>query len=81
MYSGALGYFSVNDTFDLNIVIRSAVYARGEVAIGAGGAVTVQSDAGGEFEEMWLKAAALVRAMDVAAALQRQHERQPAAAV
>ena len=95
----ALGYLSVNDTFDLNIVIRTAVFVEDQQAahnmgtaggsivcngggrggssssssgrhvmtIGAGGAVTVQSDPDAEFDEMQLKAEKLLTAAAAAA--------------
>jgi para-aminobenzoate synthetase len=124
IYSGSLGFISFNDTFDLNIVIRTAVVQQGSAAsdpspapdpspaaeaspsqppptglphgtgrasaasgsggrgapnssyplegdvppegwisIGAGGAIVVQSDTGAEYEEMRLKARALMRAV------------------
>lgn len=107
VYSGSLGYISFNDTFDLNIVIRTAVIQHppregrlqegtdlpsrlssslegerlpapadsaskgsvstvrgsgGWMSIGAGGAIVVQSDTGAEYEEMRLKARALLLA-------------------
>lgn len=63
VYSGCIGFIGFNDTFDLNIVIRSAVFYRGGVTVGAGGAITVASDPVDEYEEMLLKAAPVLQAV------------------
>ena len=61
-YAGVLGFFSYDGSVDLSVVIRTAVVADGEVTIGTGGAVTIDSDADEEFDETLAKSAAVLRA-------------------
>ena len=61
-YAGVLGYFSYDGSVDLSVVIRTAVVADGEVTIGTGGAITIDSDADEEFDETLAKSAAVLRA-------------------
>ncbi|KAF1324062.1 Para-aminobenzoate synthase, partial [Globisporangium splendens] len=65
VYSGALGFLSLDGSCDLNIIIRTAVVTKQRVALGAGGAVIALSDTDDEYEEMLLKTRALVQAIGV----------------
>jgi para-aminobenzoate synthetase component 1 len=60
-YAGSIGFVAPNGDFDLNVIIRSAVYNRSthEVMCGVGGAITIASDYEQEYEESLLKARAL----------------------
>jgi para-aminobenzoate synthetase len=60
VYSGALGFFSVNGTADLSVVIRTLVASTDGLTIGAGGAIVAGSDPEAELEEMLLKARPLL---------------------
>jgi para-aminobenzoate synthetase len=66
VYSGAIGYFGVDGSVDLNIVIRTIVMrggGPGRTTIGAGGAIVMQSDPEEEFDEILLKARAPMSAI------------------
>jgi para-aminobenzoate synthetase len=63
VYSGAIGYFGLDGSVDLSIVIRTIVMRPGATTIGAGGAIVMQSDPEEEFEEILLKARAPMAAI------------------
>jgi para-aminobenzoate synthetase len=72
VYSGALGFLSVNGTADLSIVIRTLVASPNGLQIGAGGAIVAASDPDAEHDEMLLKARAVLQAVGGALADERE---------
>jgi len=67
IYSGSIGYFGLNGSADLSIVIRTIVVTREDVSVGVGGAIIDLSDPEKELEEMILKSKALVKALSESA--------------
>ncbi|MBT8314216.1 MAG: anthranilate synthase component I family protein, partial [Maribacter sp.] len=61
LYSGAVGYFTPNDDFDFNVVIRSILYnaTNAYVSYAVGSALTAKALPEFEYEECLLKAKAM----------------------
>lgn len=60
IYSGAMGFLSLNGSVNLNIIIRTLIIENQEtINIGAGGAIVDLSDPDDEIEEMLLKSKAV----------------------
>jgi anthranilate synthase component I len=65
-YGGAIGYFSYNGDMDTCIALRTIVVKDGVAYIQAGAGIVADSDPATEWQETQNKAAALVRAIDLA---------------
>jgi len=66
VYAGAVGYFDYSGNMDTCIAIRTLVLEDGEVKIQAGAGIVADSVPSSEFEETVNKAAALMRAVEIA---------------
>lgn len=63
IYTGSLGYISLDGTMDLNIIIRTLLYKDGLYHLGVGGGITFESEPEFEYEETWQKAKAILEAL------------------
>jgi len=61
-YGGGVGYIAAGGEADICIVLRTALFARGEVFVQAGAGVVADSDAAAEYAETEAKARAPMRA-------------------
>jgi len=65
VYSGAIGYFSPDNDFDFNVVIRTLLYNQKSkyLSFHAGSAITYHADAENEYEECLLKVRAILEVL------------------
>ncbi len=63
LYTGSMGYMTLDGCCDLNIVIRTLIHRDGVYHLGVGGGITCESEPEFEFEETWQKARALLEAL------------------
>jgi para-aminobenzoate synthetase len=63
IYSGSIGFFGLNGSVDLSVVIRTIVVTDESVTVGVGGAIIDLSDPQAELEEMILKSRATIGAL------------------
>jgi para-aminobenzoate synthetase len=63
IYSGSIGFFGLNGSADLSVVIRTIVVTDDAVTLGVGGAIIDLSDPNDELEEMLLKSFATIGAL------------------
>ena len=61
IYSGAIGYFTPDDDFDFNVVIRTSIVQNNKVIYPVGGAITSDSEPDEEWNETKIKAENLTK--------------------
>lgn len=66
VYAGAVGYFDYSGNMDTCIAIRTMELENGVAKIQAGGGIVADSEPAAEFQESENKAAALLRAIEIA---------------
>ena len=66
MYSGAVGYFSPQNDFDFNVIIRTIIYNQKQkyLSFQVGSAITYYADAEKEYEECLLKVKAILEVLN-----------------
>ncbi len=66
LYSGAIGYFTPNNDFDFNVVIRTILYNQEEnyASFSVGSAITINANATDEYNECLLKAQAMQKVLE-----------------
>lgn len=63
LYTGSIGYLSLDGDCDFNIVIRTALCLDGRYYLGVGGGITFESELEFEYEETLQKAKAILEAL------------------
>lgn len=64
LYTGSIGYLTLDGDCDFNIVIRTAVHKNGKYYLGVGGGITCESETEFEYEETLQKAKAVLQALE-----------------
>ena len=66
LFSGSIGYFTPDNNFDFNVVIRSILYNQDTnyVSVSAGSAITINSDPLEEYDECLIKISAAATALN-----------------
>ena len=64
VYSGITGWIGLDGASQWSMTIRTMVFESGQVTIGIGGGITIDSDPAAELEETRVKANALLRVLD-----------------
>ncbi len=64
VYCGSIGYIGFDGNMDCNIAIRTLVYSDNKMHCWAGGGITVASNMESEYQECFIKAAALLELLE-----------------
>jgi anthranilate/para-aminobenzoate synthase component I len=64
LYTGALGYISFSGQMDFSVLIRTLFLNKDKISFHVGGGIVADSKPQDEYEETWLKAKAMMGALN-----------------